>query len=39
MLMVLERRDEDKKKARIDILARIADIYKWSKFISDEVRI
>ena len=38
ILMVLERRDEDKKKARIDIQARIVDIYKSSKFIPDEVR-
>ena len=38
IFMVLERRDEDKKKARIDIQARIVDIYKWSKFIPDEVR-
>ena len=36
--MVSERRDEDKKKARIDIQARIVDIYKSSKFIPDEVR-
>jgi len=38
VLMVLERRDEDKKKARIDTQARIVDIYKSSKFIPDEVR-
>ena len=38
ILMVLERRDEDKKNARIDIQARIVDVYKWSKFIPDEVR-
>jgi len=38
VLMVLERRDEDKKKARIDIQAHIVDIYKSSKFIPDEVR-
>ena len=38
ILMFLERRDEDKKKARIDIQARIVDIYKSSKFIPDEVR-
>jgi hypothetical protein len=29
--MVLERRDEDTKKARIDIQARIVDMYKSSK--------
>jgi hypothetical protein len=38
VLMVLDRRDEDKKKTRIDIQARIVDIYKSSKFIPDEVR-
>jgi hypothetical protein len=38
VLMVLERRDEDKNKARIYIQARIVDIYKSSKFIPDEVR-
>jgi len=38
ILMFLERRDEDKKKARIDIQARILDIYISSKFIPDEVR-
>jgi hypothetical protein len=38
VLMVLDRHDEDKKKARIDIQARIVDIYTSSKYIPDEVR-
>ena len=38
VFMVLEKRGEDTKKARIDIQARIVDINKSSKFIPEEIR-